>query len=95
MKTCYFHTLHVEDSLNSHEDMVIDIVDTAAVHKGKGSACLIVIPVQIIIYESINDRVHGANRHKDTSYTWSNVYIAKRQTDMKRTLVCEITRVNK
>ena len=53
VKICYFHTLHVADSLNSHKDMVIDIVDTAAVHKVKESACLIEIPVQIILYQSI------------------------------------------
>ena len=39
VKNCYFHPLHVADSLNSHKDMVIDIADTAAVHPSQGK-CL-------------------------------------------------------
>ena len=39
VKICYFHTIHVADSLNLHKDTVIDIADTAAVHPSQGK-CL-------------------------------------------------------
>ena len=40
LKICYFHTLHVEDSLNSHRDMVIDMVDTYCSSTHSQGKCL-------------------------------------------------------
>ena len=58
VKICYFHTLHVADSLNSHKDMVIDIVVTAAVHPSQGK-CLSNCDTTTDHYISINQSIHN------------------------------------
>ena len=70
MKNCYFHPLYVADSLNSHEDIVIDIADTAAVHPRQGKCLSNSDPSTDHNQTMIGCMVPTGTR---TLATWSNV----------------------